>query len=213
MGGGVECTKEVSAPSTQHSNRRRAARPGVERRSSRCQGHLGSRTTWSAPWNGRSSSPGQGSAIARRSTGQSDITKIMGVLSGTDGSGRPARRSGGADLAVAQRPCSVEQPGQRIGEFTLARRWAARQITFDVLDRTRQDVQLVVQRIELGTCNHEFVLAESEFGRSVPGNPVPLPAPARAEDAWPAGPRALRQRSAAPSAVIRGRSSALVTHG
>jgi len=137
---------------------------------------------------------------------------VVPVALGTGNLWRPYA-SDGADLPVAQWPCGVEQPRQRIGEFARTRRSVTRQVTLDVLDCTRKDIQLVVQRIELRTRHDEFVLAEFEFGRPVPGHPVPLPTATRAEDAWSSGPVAFGERPAAPSAVFGRRSSALADPG
>ena len=48
---------------------------------------------------------------------------------------------------------------------------------------------------------------------TMPRHPIPLTAPTRAEHTRPTRPRALREGSATPTAVLRLRSSAVSTHG
>ena len=115
------------------------------------------------------------------------------------------------DLPIPQRFGGIQQPPERIAQ--LRRRRTLAQIAFDVFDRARQDVELVVQCVELLACHHEFVLAQLEFPRALPSNPVPLSAPLRTEHPGPAWASLRRQRTATPSTVPGGvRCSAPLAH-
>ena len=144
------------------------------------------------------------------SSRQNDITKIMGVVVGTAGRGR---RSHGTDLPVPQRPSRLQEPPECVREFASCRCAVIGQVALDVVDSTRQDVQLVMQLIEFRTGNHQFVLTQFELCCTMPRHPIPLTAPTRAEHTRPTRPRALREGSATPTAVLRLRSSAVSTHG
>ncbi len=64
------------------------------------------------------------------------------------------------------------------------RRPGAAEISFDVLHGARQHVQLVVQTVEFGSCDDEFVVTQLELPGSLAGHPVPLATPLRTELPW-----------------------------
>ncbi len=75
---------------------------------------------------------------------------------------------------------------------------AAAQIAIGVVDRAGEDVQVVVQRVELGAGDHQLPLAELQLRRPLAGDPVPLPATLRAELARSPTPTRLGEHPPAP---------------
>jgi threonine aldolase len=74
------------------------------------------------------------------------------------------------------------------------------QVTLGVVDRAREDVQVVVQPVELVAGHDQFVLAQLEFGSSLPMNPVPLTTSLRTEPPRASRPGAVGEHAPAPSA-------------
>ena len=116
-------------------------------------------------------------------------------------SGHRWTSAGGTDLAVPQRPCGIEQPLERITQVRGRAVARGGKISFDVVDRTRQHVELVVQSVQFGPGNDQFVVAQLEFGGSLPGDPVPLPTTLGTELARASRSGASRDRPATPSTV------------
>lgn len=146
---------------------------------------------------------------------QIDITRIIGELgrTGADASGsshrsRPVPRDAGddsrsgrrAEFAIPQRPRCVEQPLERVAQLRHRAPARRRQIASRVLNRARQHVQVVVQRVELVPGDHELVLAQLEFGGPLTGHPVPLTTSLAAELPRSAAPRASREHPSTPPA-------------
>jgi len=75
-------------------------------------------------------------------------------------------------------------------------------IALSVIDGACQDVQIVMECVELGSCNHQFVLAEFEFARTLPCYPVPLPTSLGTELLRPTSPHPLREHTSTPPASI-----------
>lgn len=74
------------------------------------------------------------------------------------------------------------------------------QIALDVVDRTRQDIQIVMQLVERRLGDHQLAVTQLEFPRPLSGHPVPLTAPLRTELPRSTSPRAFGQRPPTPPA-------------
>lgn len=107
---------------------------------------------------------------------------------------------------IRQRRRRIEQPAQCRVQF--GRRHVVLQHPAGVGHRSLEDVQVVVQRIQLTACHHEFAVAQRQLPRPLTRHPVPLSARLRTELPWPARPVVLGQREATPPAPPLGRSSA-----
>lgn len=104
-------------------------------------------------------------------------------------------------FAVSQRFRGGQHPIHDVAQLDGRRaRSGGCEITLRVVDRTRQHVQVVVQRLELGTRDHQLALAEFEFTRPLAGDPVPLAATLRTELAGASGAAALGQHPPTPPA-------------
>ena len=114
-----------------------------------------------------------------------------------------------AEFAIAQRPCRVEKPLQELIEVVGAGSSApSGEITFGVLDRAGQDVQLVVEVVEFRLGDDQLGLAELQFAGALAADPIPLTARLRTELTW-STTSLRREHAAAPPTPRRPASSRL----
>ena len=129
------------------------------------------------------------------------IAKHCGSTSG--------RRLVAAEFAIAQRPCRVEKPLQELIEVVGAGSSApSGEITFGVLDRAGQDVQLVVEVVEFRLGDDQLGLAELQFAGALAADPIPLTARLRTELTW-STTSLRREHATAPPTPRRPASSRL----
>ena len=111
----------------------------------------------------------------------------------------------GADLSVPQGSCRAEQPLEGFAEVSYCPATCPCEISLGVFHGARENVQLVVERIEFRSGDDQLVVTELQFGCALTGHPIPLTASLRAELPWPSGSSLLGQMSPAPTAVRRPR--------
>ena len=104
-----------------------------------------------------------------------------------------AERAGGGEEPVEG---AAEVGGRRPGPERV-------EVALDVVDRAREDVELVVQLVEARLRDDQLALAELELVGPLAGDPVPLAAAARAELLGAAPTTALGEDPPAPPAAPR----------
>lgn len=103
-------------------------------------------------------------------------------------------------MTLAEGSGGVEEPIEDLPDLTRLRLIAkALEVTIGVLDRTRQDVQIIPESLELRLHDDEFVVAQLQLTRSLTRHPVPLSTRLTAELPRSTRSVALREDPPAPS--------------
>jgi hypothetical protein len=114
----------------------------------------------------------------------------------------------------AERAGRIEEPVEGVAEVVGGVRAGTGQVAFDILDGTRQDVQVVPKGIERRSRHDQLVLADAELFGSPTGLEVPLPTGLLAEAPGPPGSSRDRYGPPTPRAPrLAPRGSAAVIHG
>jgi hypothetical protein len=109
------------------------------------------------------------------------------------------RRRG--EMNITQGFRGVQQPLEDVLEFAHRPFAADAEISFRVLDRARQGVDVVVQTVEFIARNDQLVLAQLQFACPLARDPVPLTASLAAEQPRAAGSAARRKDPPTPTTM------------